>query len=82
MNINTEQNLFIFDCDGTLVDSEYLCNLALEIKLKEYGIQCDTYVLMGALSRMEIIKYPRVNSEILRSCAFIDFCIGISNAGR
>lgn len=28
----------IFDCDGTLVDSEYLCNLALEIKLKEYGV--------------------------------------------
>jgi HAD superfamily hydrolase (TIGR01509 family) len=28
----------IFDCDGTQVDSEYLCNLGLEIKLKEYGI--------------------------------------------
>ncbi len=28
----------IFDCDGTLVDSEYLCNLGLEIKLKEYRI--------------------------------------------
>ena len=29
----------IFDCDGTLVDSEYLCNLGLEIKLREYGIE-------------------------------------------
>ncbi len=29
----------IFDCDGTLVDSEYLCNLALEIKLKEYAVK-------------------------------------------
>jgi len=28
----------IFDCDGTLVDSEYLCFLGLETKLKEYGI--------------------------------------------
>lgn len=28
----------IFDCDGTLVDSEYLCNLGLELKLKEIGI--------------------------------------------
>lgn len=28
----------IFDCDGTLVDSEYLCNLALEKKLMEIGI--------------------------------------------
>ena len=31
----------IFDCDGTLVDSEILCNLGLEIKLKELGIQID-----------------------------------------
>jgi len=29
----------IFDCDGTLVDSEYLCNFALEIKLREYNIK-------------------------------------------
>lgn len=29
----------IFDCDGTLVDSEYLCNLGLEIKLREYGVE-------------------------------------------
>lgn len=29
----------IFDCDGTLVDSEFLCNLGLEIKLREYGIK-------------------------------------------
>ena len=32
----------IFDCDGTLVDSEVLCNLGLEIKLKELGIKIDT----------------------------------------
>jgi len=29
----------IFDCDGTLVDSEYLCNLGLEVKLREMGIE-------------------------------------------
>ena len=29
----------IFDCDGTLVDSEGLANLGLEIMLREYGIQ-------------------------------------------
>lgn len=29
----------IFDCDGTLVDSEYLCNLGLELKLKEHGVE-------------------------------------------
>lgn len=32
----------IFDCDGTLVDSEYLCKLALEQKLLEYGISENT----------------------------------------
>jgi HAD superfamily hydrolase (TIGR01509 family) len=31
----------IFDCDGTLVDSEVICNLGLEIKLQELGIQAD-----------------------------------------
>jgi len=29
----------IFDCDGTLVDSEYLCNHALHMKLREYSVQ-------------------------------------------
>ncbi|MBF9002943.1 HAD family hydrolase [Vibrio nitrifigilis] len=32
--------LVIFDCDGTLVDSELLCNLGLEHQLAELGIQC------------------------------------------
>jgi HAD superfamily hydrolase (TIGR01509 family) len=31
----------IFDCDGTLVDSEVLCNLGLEIQLQELGIKAD-----------------------------------------
>jgi len=36
----------IFDCDGTLVDSEYLCNLGLEIKLRDYGIESSANVMM------------------------------------
>ncbi|ROS05531.1 HAD superfamily hydrolase (TIGR01509 family) [Sinobacterium caligoides] len=36
----------IFDCDGTLVNSEYLCNLALEIKLKEYGVESSANEMM------------------------------------
>ena len=36
----------IFDCDGTLVDSEYLCNLGLEIKLKDYGIESSANTMM------------------------------------
>ncbi|MCP3670020.1 MAG: HAD-IA family hydrolase [Gammaproteobacteria bacterium] len=37
----------IFDCDGTLVDSEYLCNLGLEIKLRDYGVESSAIELMG-----------------------------------
>lgn len=36
----------IFDCDGTLVDSEFLCNLGLEIKLREYEIESSAYEMM------------------------------------
>ncbi|MRI00023.1 HAD-IA family hydrolase [Kriegella sp. EG-1] len=36
----------IFDCDGTLVDSEYLCNLGLEIKLRDYGIESSANAMM------------------------------------
>lgn len=36
----------IFDCDGTLVDSEYLCNLGLEIKLREYGVKTSANEMM------------------------------------
>jgi HAD superfamily hydrolase (TIGR01509 family) len=37
----------IFDCDGTLVDSEYLCNLAFEIMLEQYGIFTKAEVLLS-----------------------------------
>lgn len=36
----------IFDCDGTLVDSKYLCNLGLEIKLRDYGIESSANKMM------------------------------------
>ena len=32
-------DLMIFDCDGTLVDSEFLCNLAMERQLATQGIE-------------------------------------------
>ena len=40
-------DLIIFDCDGTLVDSEFLCNLALQQQLAELGIDSDAEELMA-----------------------------------
>ena len=37
----------IFDCDGTLVDSELLCNRALVMMLNQYGIREDEHDLMN-----------------------------------
>ena len=37
--------LIIFDCDGTLVDSEFLCNLAMEQQLAELGFKVDAHEL-------------------------------------
>ena len=39
--------LVIFDCDGTLVDSELLCNLALEHQLAEIGVECSAQKLLA-----------------------------------
>lgn len=36
----------IFDCDGTLVDSEFLCHLAMEIKLREHGVNVPAAQMM------------------------------------
>ncbi|MFV1983102.1 MAG: HAD-IA family hydrolase [Thiohalomonadales bacterium] len=50
----------IFDCDGTLVDSEYLCNLGLELKLREIQIEESAHEM--------VIKYRGGKlSEILKS---------------
>ena len=38
MVTNCSDKLLIFDCDGTLVDSEMLCNTAMETCLERVGI--------------------------------------------
>ncbi len=57
----------IFDCDGTLVDSEYLCNLGLEIKLREYNVEASADAMMqryrgGKLSN--ILKSIEIEHQI------------------
>ncbi len=39
--------LVVFDCDGTLVDSELLCNLALQHQLAEIGVACNAQELLA-----------------------------------
>lgn len=46
----------IFDCDGTLVDSEYLCNLALEINLAQLDIQESAISLMDRYRGWKLSK--------------------------
>lgn len=64
----------IFDCDGTLVDSEYLCNLGLEIKLRELGIKESASKMMleyrgGKLAR--IIKSLEQKHQVILGDDFV-----------
>ena len=36
----------LFDCDGNLVDSEYLCNLGLEIMLRDFDVESSAKEMM------------------------------------
>ena len=51
----------IFDCDGTLVDSELLFNNALSVKLKEQGINLTAAELV---SRFRGVKLTEILAEI------------------
>jgi beta-phosphoglucomutase-like phosphatase (HAD superfamily) len=66
----------LFDCDGTLVDSEYLCNLALEINLVQLGIQESAISLMDRyrgwkpskiVDELEVIHKVKLNETKYRS---------------
>ncbi len=52
--------LVIFDCDGTLVDSEFLCNLALQHQLGEIGVEYQACDL--------ILIYRGIQFESIMSC--------------
>ncbi len=64
----------IFDCDGTLVDSEFLCNLGIEIKLRDYGIETSASTMMekyrgGKLA--DILKSIEKEHNILLNDNFV-----------
>lgn len=54
----------LFDCDGTLVDSERLCNLGLVIKFSEFGLKLDADQLMMKYRGWELDKiFADLSSE-------------------
>ncbi|MYH14047.1 MAG: HAD-IA family hydrolase [Gammaproteobacteria bacterium] len=65
----------IFDCDGTLVDSELLCNRALVMMLNQYGIREDEHDLMkrfrgGKLA--EILSALKERHQVQFNEQFVD----------
>ncbi|NRF63699.1 HAD family hydrolase [Vibrio coralliilyticus] len=61
--------LVIFDCDGTLVDSEFLCNLVLEHQLAELGVKSTAEELLG--------KYRGAKLAVILSSLESDFSISL-----
>ncbi|MEH6445040.1 MAG: HAD-IA family hydrolase, partial [Oceanospirillaceae bacterium] len=46
----------LFDCDGTLVDSERLCNIGMVIKFREKGIELDADELVVRFRGWKLAK--------------------------
>jgi HAD superfamily hydrolase (TIGR01509 family) len=46
----------LFDCDGTLVDSERLCNIGMVLKFREYGIELDADELVVRFRGWKLAK--------------------------
>lgn len=72
--MNKTINTIIFDCDGTLVDSELICNQGISLKLSEYGVNLDANQLIekyrGA-KLSEILKSIEVEYKISLSDTFV-----------
>ena len=68
--------LIIFDCDGTLVDSEYLGHLAMEVQLHEVGVEDSASRIMAEhrggklgeiISSLEIKHGVVLNEEFVQA---------------
>lgn len=73
----------LFDCDGTLVDSERLCSLGLVLKFKEYGINLDVDELLIRFRGWKLSRTIEVITrefELNLSIDFIDsYRVVVSN---
>ncbi|CAG9000339.1 MAG: 6-phosphogluconate phosphatase [Candidatus Celerinatantimonas neptuna] len=73
--LSVSEGLIIFDCDGTLVDSEYLCNLALTDRLQDYSIDIDPNQLLKTYrgwKLSEIFHFIESSYDIKLSDRFVD----------
>lgn len=64
--------LIIFDCDGTLVDSEFLCNLGLQQQLASEGCNADAAQLLE--------KYRGVSFNLIKKDLAERFNVTFSDA--
>lgn len=63
----------IFDCDGTLVDSELLCNIGLVAKLAEVGIEADATELMHRYRGWKLAKIMQSLEQVYQIELASDF---------
>ncbi len=62
------KKLVIFDCDGTLVDSEHLCNLGLSQQLSEVGVNMSAQTLV---ERYRGVEFNVILAELQNELGFI-----------
>jgi len=65
--------LIIFDCDGTLVDSEYLCNLGMEQQLAEIGFNVSATALTSEFRGVSLAKIMSTLASRLETTFPADF---------
>jgi len=68
-----DYDLIIFDCDGTLVDSEHLSNTLLAEMLRELGMECDDEEIIRMFAGTSFEKITSYLKETLTSGPPFDF---------
>ncbi len=66
-------DLVIFDCDGTLVDSEHLSNTLLAEMLRELGVECDNQEIIDLFIGTSFEKINNYIQDNVRKSPKFDF---------
>lgn len=62
-------SLILFDCDGTLVDSEHLNNLAIVTLIQEFGLS--EYTMEHALEHFVGLRFSHIMSNISAETGYV-----------